>query len=116
MKKKKKKIITNKGYDYSKDQLLEKTEKFPGFRLNKAQLMVLFPHITSNQIKYMTSPRCTHDDRIPMAGRLGNKPFFTYNQVFVWDMKDRSKNTGMPNKGGAKRTEDHGKIRNFPKK
>ena len=96
MKKKKKKIITNKGYDYSKDQLLEKTEKFPGFRLNKAQLMVLFPHITSNQIKYMTSPRCRHEDIIPFE-RIGNKPYFIYNQVNAWNEVDRSNNPGIKN-------------------
>ena len=114
---KKKKIITNKGYVYLKDDLLEKVKRFPGFKLNNAQTMILFPHITANQIKYMTSPRCKHNDRIPMAGRLGNKPFFTYNQVFAWDMKDRSKNIGIKNKGGANRTNEHGIVKvRFPKK
>ena len=114
---KKKKIITNKGYVYSKDDLLEKVKRFPGFKLNKAQLLSLFPDLTSNKIKYMTSSRCKHDDRIP-AGRLGNKPFFIYNQVFAWDTKDRSKNIGMKNKGGAKPTDQHGitKIKFSPKK
>ena len=61
----------------------------PGIRLNKAQILILFPDLTSNQIKYMTSPRCKREDKIP-AERLGGKPNFIYNQVLAWDKKDRS--------------------------
>ena len=86
---KKSKHIKRKGYEYSKDQLLKMIKDRPSIKLNKAQILILFPDLTSNQIKYMTSPRCKREDKIP-AERLGGKPYFIYNQVLAWDQKDRS--------------------------
>ena len=91
MKKKKTKHIKRKGYEYSKDQLLKMIKDRSNIRLNKAQILILFPNLTSNQIKYMTSPRCKHHDKIP-AERIGGKPYFIYNQVSAWSNKDRSIN------------------------
>jgi len=87
--KKKKKYIDRKGYEYSKDQLLKMIKERPSIKLNKAQILILFPDLTSNQIKYMTSPRCKRADIIP-GERLGGKPYFIYNQVLAWSNKDRS--------------------------
>ena len=86
---KKDKHIKRKGYEYSKDQLLKMIKDRPSIKLNKAQILILFPDLTSNQIKYMTSPRCRHKDIIPCE-RIGNKPYFIYNQVAAWNNKDRS--------------------------
>lgn len=66
-------------------------------KLNKAQILILFPDLTSNQIKYMTSPRCRHEDVIPCQ-RIGKKPYFIYNQVAAWSDKDRSIIPLHPNK------------------
>ena len=118
---KKKKYIFNNGYLYTREELLKKIKVFPNFKLNKAQLLSLFPDLTSNKIKYMTSTRCKHNDRIPIGGRIGNKPYFIYNQVDAWNNKDRSKVKGKPNKGGAKKNDDYLKdnsniknLANFP--
>ena len=88
-KKRKVKHIFRKGYEYNEGELLKMVIANPNLKLNKAQILMLFPNLTSNKIKYMTSPRCTHDDKIP-AERIGNKPYFIYNQVLAWDKKDRS--------------------------
>ena len=93
--KKKKKYIDRKGYEYSKDQLLKMIKERPSIKLNKAQILILFPDLTSNQIKYMTSPRCRHKDKIPFE-RIGNKPYFIYNQVYAWNNKDRANSPGIP--------------------
>ena len=91
MKKIKTKIkhIKRNGYEYNQKELLKMITDKPSLRLNKAQILILFPDLTSNKIKYMTSPRCRHLDVIP-AGRVGNKPYFIYNQVLAWNNKDRS--------------------------
>ena len=44
--------------------------------------MVLFPWMTSNYIKHATSDRCA-GPKMPCR-RIGNKPFFVYNQVDAW--------------------------------
>jgi len=93
--KKKDKHIKRKGYEYSKDQLLKMIKERPSIKLNKAQILILFPDLTSNQIKYMTSPRCKHKDKIPFE-RIGNKPYFIYNQVDAWNNKDRANSPGIP--------------------
>jgi intein-encoded DNA endonuclease-like protein len=94
--KKKIKHIVRKGYEYSKDQLLKMIKERPNIKLNKPQILILFPDLTSNQIKYMTSPRCRHEDIIPFE-RIGNKPYFIYNQVNAWNEVDRSNNPGIKN-------------------
>ena len=92
--KKKDKHIKRKGYEYSKEQLLKMIKERSNIKLNKAQILILFPDLTSNQIKYMSSPRCKHEDIIPFE-RIGNKPYFIYNQVFAWNSKDRRNNPGI---------------------
>jgi len=76
----KKKIIhvCNITYCYDKKKLEELTKANPGFLINKAQLMILYPWLTSNFIKHKTSPRCKN--KMPCQ-RKGNKPFFILNQV-----------------------------------
>ena len=76
----KKKIIhvSNITYCYDKKKLLEIITANPKFLINKAQLMILYPWMTSNFIKHKTSPRC--NNKMPCE-RIGNKPFFIYNQV-----------------------------------
>ena len=91
---KKSKHIKRKGYEYSKDQLLKMIKERPGIKLNKAQILILFPVLTSNQIKYITSPRCKHPDKIPFE-RIGNKPYFIYNQVYAWSNIDRANSPGI---------------------
>ena len=66
----------------------------PSIKLNKAQILILFPDLTSNQIKYMSSPRCKHEDIIPFE-RIGNKPYFIYNQVYAWSNIDRANSPGI---------------------
>ena len=83
------KHIKRNGYEYNQQDLLKMVEVNPNLKLNKAQTLILFPNLTSNQIKYMTSPRCRHEDIIPCE-RIGNKPYFIYNQVAAWNNKDRS--------------------------
>ena len=87
--KKKAKHIFRKGYEYNEGELLKMVIANPNLKLNKAQILILFPNLTSNQIKYMTSPRCRHQDVIPCE-RIGKKPYFIYNQVAAWNNKDRS--------------------------
>ena len=84
---KKVKHIKRKGYEYLKDNLIKMIKERPSIKLNKAQILILFPDLTSNQIKYMTSPRCNHTDVIPCS-RVGNKPYFIYNQVLAWSNKE----------------------------
>ena len=76
----KKKLIhvNNITYCYDKKKLLEIITANPKFLINKAQLMILYPWMTSNFIKHKTSPRC--NNKMPCE-RIGNKPFFIYNQV-----------------------------------
>ena len=69
-------------YSYNKQDLEKKIKDFPNFKLNKAQLMILFPWMTSNFIKHKTSERCA-GVKMPCT-RYGNKPFFIYNQVDAW--------------------------------
>ena len=78
----KKKIthISNITYCYNKTKLLELIKENPQFLINKAQLMLLYPWMTSNFIKHKTSPRCSKSLRMPCE-RRGNKPFFILNQV-----------------------------------
>jgi len=105
---KKIKHIERKGYEYSKEQLLKMIKERSGIKLNKAQILILFPDLTSNQIKYMTSPRCKREDIIP-AERLGGKPYFIYNQVLAWNNKDRSIVPLHPNKPFLKVVEQESK-------
>ena len=70
--------ITKVTYVYSKEGLLENIKANPRMKINKGQLQILFPWMTSNFIKHRTSPRCK--DKMPCE-RIGNKPFFIYNQV-----------------------------------
>jgi len=79
--KKKAKNITNVMYNYNKADLLDKLKSDPTFLINKAQLMIMFPWMTSNYIKHQTSPRAKF--KMPIK-RIGNKPFFIYNQVFAY--------------------------------
>lgn len=83
------KHIDRKGYEYSKAELLKMIKERSSIKLNKAQILILFPDLTANQIKYMTSPRCRHTDVIPCE-RIGSKPYFIYDQVLAWFNKDRS--------------------------
>ena len=77
-KRKKPKQIKQKQYAYNAEELKEKIKQNPNYKLNKAQLMLLYTWMTSNFIKHRTSPRCN----APMPHvRYGNKPFFIYNQV-----------------------------------
>ena len=70
--------ITKVTYVYTKENLLENINANPKMYVNKAQLMILFPWMTSNFIKHRTSPRSKH----PMpVHRVGGKPLFIYNQV-----------------------------------
>lgn len=84
-KQKQKNLPINAGYIYDKKKLLDLVKKNPSIRLNKAQIIILFPNFTSAFIKYRTSPRCTAD-RMP-HGRVGKKPFFIYNQVLAYEQK-----------------------------
>jgi len=77
---KKEKIIKNLGYSYDKDELMKCINENANFLLNKAQLMMFFPHLTSNRIKYITSPRCNKEDYLPHV-RDGRKPKFNYHIV-----------------------------------
>ena len=84
-KKKEKNLPENSGYIYDTKKLLILIKKNPSIRLNKAQVILLFPNFTSAFIKYRTSPRCTAD-RMP-HGRVGKKPFFIYNQIEAYEKK-----------------------------
>ena len=69
-------------YTYNKAELEKKLKENANFLLSKGQLMVLFPWMTSNYIKHATSDRCA-GPKMPCR-RIGNKPFFVYNQVDAW--------------------------------
>ena len=75
MPKKKRRIET---YCYNKAELEKRVKDFAGYKLNKAQLMILYPWMTSNYIKHAISPRAKY--RMP-CDYHGNKPFFIVNQV-----------------------------------
>ena len=79
MPKRKRRIET---YCYNKEELQKKLEKNANYLLNKAQLMIMFDWMTSNFIKHATSDRCA-GPQMPCR-RIGNKPFFVYNQVDAW--------------------------------
>ena len=79
MPKRKRRIET---YCYNKEELQKKLEKNANYLLNKAQLMIMFDWMTSNFIKHATSDRCA-GPKMPCR-RIGNKPFFVYNQVDAW--------------------------------
>ena len=79
--KKKAKNITNVMYNYNKADLLDKLKSDPTFLINKAQLMIMFPWMTSNYIKHATSPRAKF--KMPIK-KIGNKPFFILNQVVAF--------------------------------
>ena len=79
---KKKKINCKETYEYNKETLLAKVKADPNFLLTKGQLMILYPWMTSNYIKHATSDRCA-GPKMPCR-RIGNKPFFVYNQVDAW--------------------------------
>lgn len=70
----------NQGPNYNAIELREILKTNPGFKLNKNQILILFPDLTSNFIKHYTSPRCTEQNRMPHDRRNG-KPVFIYNQV-----------------------------------
>ena len=69
-------------YTYNKAELEKKLKENANYLLTKGQLMVLFPWMTSNYIKHATSDRCA-GPKMPCR-RIGNKPFFVYNQVDAW--------------------------------
>lgn len=69
-------------YSYNKAELEKKLKENANFLLTKGQLMVLFSWMTSNYIKHATSDRCA-GPKMPCR-RIGNKPFFVYNQVDAW--------------------------------
>ena len=79
MPKRKRRIET---YCYNKAELEKKLKENANFLLTKGQLMVLYPWMTSNYIKHATSDRCA-GPKMPCR-RIGNKPFFVYNQVDAW--------------------------------
>lgn len=70
----------NNGYNYNAAELKEILKSNPGFKLNKNQILKLFPDLTSNFIKHYTSPRCKEEHRMPCDRRNG-KPVFIFNQV-----------------------------------
>ena len=82
---KQKNLPVNAGYIYDKKKLLELVKKNPAIRLNKAQIIILFPNFTSAFIKYRTSNKCKHD--VMPHHRTGIKPFFIYNQVLAYEQK-----------------------------
>ena len=67
--------------EYDLKALLEKIKADPTFLINKAQLMIMFPWMTSNYIKHATSPRAKF--KMPIK-RIGHKPFFILNQVLAY--------------------------------
>ena len=79
MPKRKRRIET---YCYNKAELEKKLKENANFLLTKGQLMILYPWMTSNYIKHATSDRCA-GPKMPCR-RIGNKPFFVYNQVDAW--------------------------------
>ena len=71
----------NNGYNYNAAELREILQRNPGFELNKNQILILFPNLTSNFIKHYTSPRCKEEYRMPCERRINGKPYFIFNQV-----------------------------------
>ncbi len=71
----------NNGYNYNAAELKEILQRDPSFQLNKNQILILFPNLTSNFIKHYTSPRCKDEDRMPCGRKRNGKPYFIYNQV-----------------------------------
>ena len=69
-------------YCYNKEELQKKLKNNANYLLNKAQLMIMFDWMTSNFIKHSTSDRYA-GTQMPCR-RIGNKPFFVYNQVDAW--------------------------------